>query len=61
MADKHAAAYHGSNTHTCEICGDTYPSMRAAIMCEDRDLEEARNTRRPPRHSMRPAREWDDD
>lgn len=46
----------------CEICGDTYPSMRAAWLCEERDIAEAREARRPVRYIMRPGRDdWDDD
>ena len=46
----------------CEICGDTYHSMRAAWLCEERDIAEAREARRPVRHIMRPGRDdWDDD
>lgn len=33
-------------TFACEICGEEYPSLRAAWLCEDADLEEARNERR---------------
>lgn len=47
--------------HDCELCGETYPSMRAAFMCEERDLTEAKIARRPTKNTMRPAREWDDD
>lgn len=61
MSDKHAATYHGSETHTCENCGDTYPSLRAAWMCEDRDAAEAKDARRPVRHVMRPASIWEDE
>lgn len=45
----------------CEICGEIYPSLRAAWMCEERDLEEAKAARRPVRHVMRPASYWEDD
>lgn len=48
-------------TTDCEICGDTYPSMRAAWMCEERDIQEARDARRPVRHVMRPAHDWEED
>lgn len=61
VSDKHAATYHGSETHTCEMCGDTYPSMRAAYLCEDRDIADAKDARRPVRHIMRPAAQWDDE
>lgn len=60
-SEKHAATYHGSETHGCEICGETYPSMRAAWMCEERDLQENREARRPVRSVMRPASYWEDD
>lgn len=46
----------------CEICGDTYTSMRAAWLCEERDIAEAKEARRPVRHIMRPGRDnWDED
>lgn len=49
----------------CEICGDTYPSMRAAWLCEERDIAEARMWRTFERETeliMRPGRDdWDDD
>lgn len=32
----------------CAECGDTYLSPRAALLCEDRDLEEGRLARRVP-------------
>lgn len=47
--------------YECETCGDTYPSMRAAWLCEERDIAEAREARRPARHVMRPASYWEDD
>lgn len=45
----------------CEICGETYPSLHAAWKCEERDLAEAREARRPVRAVMRPASYWEDD
>lgn len=45
----------------CEICGDTYPSLRAAFLCEDRDIAEDREARRPARTVPRPATYWDDE
>ncbi|MBT2485801.1 MULTISPECIES: hypothetical protein [unclassified Microbacterium] len=48
-------------SHTCEIRGDTYPSMRAAWMCEERDVTEAREAKRPVRHIMRAVRGWEDE
>lgn len=45
----------------CEYCGDPWPSMKAALLCEDRDRAEDREARRPTRRVMRPAREWQDD
>ncbi len=32
--------------YACEGCGDTYPSIRAAILCEDEDLAADRAARR---------------
>lgn len=45
----------------CEICGDTYSSMRAAFLCEDRDIAEEKDARRPLRAVMRPASYWEED
>jgi len=50
-----------SHAFDCEICGDTYPSARAAILCEDRCLAEEKEARRPVRAVMRPAAFWEDD
>lgn len=36
-------------TFTCEECGDTYLSPRAAIMCEMRDTAEANAARKAPK------------
>ena len=32
--------------YECAECGDTYPSMRAALMCEDADIEADKEARR---------------
>lgn len=45
----------------CEMCGDTYSSMRAAFLCEERDIAEEKDARRPVRSVMRPASYWEDD
>lgn len=45
----------------CEICGETYTSLRAAWMCEERDITEQKEARRPVRSVMRPASYWEDD
>lgn len=45
----------------CETCGDEYPSARAAVLCEDRDIAEAKEARRPLRTIMRPVAFWEDD
>lgn len=47
----------------CEICGDTYTSIRAAFLCEDRDLEEEKQARRPIRQvpHARYEDEYEDD
>lgn len=45
----------------CEICGDEYPSMRAAFLCEERCLAEEKEARRPVRAVMRPASCWVED
>lgn len=43
----------------CEMCGDTYPSMRAAFLCEDRDIAEDKEARRPIRQV--PHRRYEDE
>ena len=35
--------------YPCDQCGDTFPSPKAAMLCGDRDLDEARDARREPR------------
>lgn len=60
-SDSNGKADMSTAQHGCEICGDVYPSLRAAWMCEERDLAEAKTARHPVRAVMRPAREWDDD
>lgn len=45
----------------CEMCGESYASMHAAFMCEERDIAEAKAERRPVRHIMRAVRDWDDE
>lgn len=61
MAEKHAAAYHGSETHTCPDCGANWASVTAANECELLDQIEARNARRPVRPVMRAATYWEDE
>ena len=51
----------GKMMFQCETCGDIYPSMRAAFLCEERDIVEARDARRPARSIPKPARYWDDE
>lgn len=43
VGDKHAATYHGSETHQyeCEMCGDRLTSYRAMMECEARDYDDA--------------------
>lgn len=48
-------------SYACELCGDEYPSARAAILCEDRCLAEEKDARRPVRAVMRPAAFCEDD
>ncbi len=48
-------------TFDCEMCGNTYTSLRAAFMCEERDIAEAKDARLPVRAVMRPASYWEED
>lgn len=49
--EKPAATFHGiGEEHECWSCGEVYLSPRAAMLCEERDLAEERDARRPPRH-----------
>ena len=36
--------------YLCDESGDNFPSPKAAMLCGDRDLAEARDARRTPRH-----------
>lgn len=38
-----------SPQHVCEGCGDAYPSIRAAMLCEDEDVAADRAARRARR------------
>lgn len=43
------------------MCGRLFASMQAAWDCEDRDLAEQREERRPPRHALTRNTYWEDD